>query len=117
MDNRIKQEIESFDDTAAYEELMARPYTRFLKENIDSYISSINLKDAVVLELGCGISEHAHRYKDDNLMILTDITASLLKLNDPGCARAVADAQILPFKSNSCDFAIFLGGLKDGSDQ
>ena len=117
MDDRIKQEIESFDDIAAYEELMARPYTRFLKENIDRYISNIKLKDAVILELGCGISEHAYRYKNDNLMVLTDITASLLKRNDPDCARAVADAQVLPFKSNSCDFAIFLGILHHLPDQ
>ena len=117
MENRLKEEIEFFDDTAAYEELMARPYTRHLKKNIDAYISKIELKDAVILELGCGISEHAHRFKDNNLMVLTDITSSLLKLNDPVCARAVADAQVLPFKEGSCDFVILLGILHHLTDQ
>jgi ubiquinone/menaquinone biosynthesis C-methylase UbiE len=117
MDNRIKEEIESFDDTAAYDELMARPYTRYLKQNIDDYLSGIRLEDAVVLELGCGVSEHAHRFKDNNLMVLTDITHSLLKLNDAACARAVADAQILPFKAGSCDFIIYLGILHHLPDQ
>ncbi|MCD6163529.1 MAG: class I SAM-dependent methyltransferase [candidate division Zixibacteria bacterium] len=117
MDERIQEEIESFDDVAAYDELMARPYTRYLKKNVDDYISQIKLKDAVILELGCGVSEHAYRFKDDNLVILTDITDALLLKNDPDCARAAADAQVLPFKSNSCDFVIYLGILHHLPDQ
>jgi len=50
-------------------------------------------------------------------MVLTDITSSLLRLNDPDCARAVADAQVLPFKKDSCDFVIFLGILHHLTDQ
>ena len=117
MDERIKDEIESFDDTASYEELMARPYTRYLKKNIDDYMSSVKLKDAVILELGCGVSEHADRFKDDNLVILTDITYSLLVLNDTLCARSVSDAQVLPLRSNVCDLIIYLGILHHLPDQ
>ncbi|MCP4580221.1 MAG: class I SAM-dependent methyltransferase [candidate division Zixibacteria bacterium] len=117
MGNRIKEEIKTFDDAAAYDELMARPYTRFLKKNIDDYMSRIKLKDSVILELGCGISEHAYRYKDDNQVLLTDITVSLLQRNDPMCARLAIDAQIVPFKPNSCDFIIYLGILHHLPDQ
>jgi len=110
-ENRLKTEIETFDDAAAYDELMARPYTRCLKQHIDSYMSQVKLKDKIVLELGCGVSEHAHRFQGDNLVVLTDITLTLLQRNDPRCARSVIDAQVLPFKANSCDFIIYLGIL------
>lgn len=116
-DNRLKEEIQAFDDAASYDELMARPYTRYLKKNIDDYMSAIRLMDAVILELGCGVSEHAYRFKKDNLVILTDITLSLLERNDPECSRAVSDAQVLPLKSNSCDFIIYLGILHHLPDQ
>jgi len=117
MSDRIKEEIEAFDDTAAYEELMARPYTRYLKQHIDDYMSKVELKDSVILELGCGISEHAQRFQDNNLMVLTDITHSLLLKNDPASARAATDAQVFPFKDNSCDFIIYLGILHHLPDQ
>jgi ubiquinone/menaquinone biosynthesis C-methylase UbiE len=117
MADRLKEEIEAFDDAAAYDELMARPYTRYLKQSIDAYMSSVKLKGAVILELGCGISEHAYRFKDDNLVVLTDVTISLLKRNDPDCGRAAADAQVLPFKAESCDFIIYLGILHHLTDQ
>jgi len=111
MQPRIKEEIKAFDDTVAYEELLARPYTRYLKRGINKYLSSIVMQDAVILELGCGISEHAHRFRDDNLMVLTDITLALLKQNDPKSARLAADAQVLPFRADSCDMVVYLGIL------
>lgn len=117
MADRIKEEIEAFDDAAAYDELMARPYTRYLKKNIDDYMSSVKFADSIILELGCGLSEHAWRFKDNNLVVLTDITISLLMRNDPGCARSVIDAQILPFKTGTCDFIIYLGILHHLTDQ
>lgn len=117
MTERLKNEIEAFDDAAAYDELMARPYTRYLKKNIDDYMSGVKLDNSVILELGCGISEHAHRFKDNNLVLLTDITISLIKRNDPACALAAADAQIIPLKDNSCDFIIYLGILHHLPDQ
>jgi len=117
MTDRIEEEIKTFDDAAAYAELMARPYTRYLKQNIDEYMANIKLKNAVVLELGCGISEHAYRFKDDNLVLLTDITLSLLQRNDPDCARLVIDAQVTPFKANCCDFIVYLGILHHLNDQ
>jgi len=117
MKNRIAEEIRSFDDSAAYDELMARPYTRYLKKNIHDYLSRVNLSRAVVLELGCGVSEYAHLFKRDNFVVLTDITLSLLKRNDPECGRSIADAQVLPFKEESCDLVIFLGILHHLPDQ
>jgi ubiquinone/menaquinone biosynthesis C-methylase UbiE len=108
---RLQTEIEAFDDTEAYLELMARPYTRRLKAEVDSYMSSLSLKDAVILELGCGISEHAHRFNKDNMMIVTDITKSLVEKNEPPSARAIVDAQVFPFKDKSIDFIIFVGIL------
>ncbi len=116
-DKRLKEEIEAFDDAAAYDELMARPYTRRLKEEIADYLGRIDLKNAVILELGCGVSEHAGMFKRKNFMVLTDITLSLLKRNDPDCGRLVCDAQVLPFKDNSCDFIIYLGILHHLPDQ
>jgi len=117
MTDRLDEEIKTFDDAAAYAELMARPYTRYLKQNIDKYMANIKLKNAIVLEMGCGISEHAYRFKDDNLVLLTDITLSLLQRNDPDCARLVIDAQVAPFKANCCDFVIYLGILHHLNDQ
>lgn len=117
MKSRIAEEVESFDDSAAYDELMARPYTRYLKKNIDDYLSRVQLQGAVILELGCGVSEYAHLFKGDNFVVLTDITLSLLKRNDPECGRSVADAQVLPLKDRSCDLVIFLGILHHLSDQ
>jgi ubiquinone/menaquinone biosynthesis C-methylase UbiE len=109
--DRLQTEIEAFDDTQAYLELMARPYTRRLKAEVDTYMASQNIKGAIILELGCGISEHAHRFNRDNLMVVTDITKSLVEKNDPPSARAICDAQILPFKDKSIDFIIFVGIL------
>ena len=117
MVDRLKEEIEAFDDAAAYDELLARPYTRYLMQNINAYMSQVKLKDAVILELGCGISEHAHRFVENNLVLLTDITISLIKRNDPRCAKAAADAQVIPLKDNSCDFIIYLGILHHLPDQ
>ncbi len=108
---RLQKEIDAFDDTQAYLELMARPYTRRLKAEVDKYMSSLNLKGLNILELGCGISEHAYRFNNDNLMIVSDITKSLVEKNDPKSARAISDAQILPFKDNSMDFIIYVGIL------
>jgi ubiquinone/menaquinone biosynthesis C-methylase UbiE len=117
MKDRIKEEIDAFDDAAAYDELMARPYTRELKKHIENYLTGVRLKNGVILELGCGVSEHADMFKTDNYMVLTDITISLLKRNDPACGRMACDAQVLPFKSNSCDFIIYLGILHHLPDQ
>jgi ubiquinone/menaquinone biosynthesis C-methylase UbiE len=110
-DERLKTEIEAFDDTEAYLELMARPYTRRLKAEVDKYMASIDIKGATILELGCGISEHAHRFNKQNLMVVTDITKSLVEKNDPTSARAICDAQVLPFKDKSVDFIIYVGIL------
>ena len=110
-EKRLQTEIEAFDDTEAYLELMARPYTRRLKAEVDRYMSAIKLDKAVILELGCGISEHAHRFNKNNVMVVTDITKSLVEKNDPASQRAIVDAQILPFKDRSADFIIYVGIL------
>jgi ubiquinone/menaquinone biosynthesis C-methylase UbiE len=117
MKTRIEEEIKVFDETAAYDELMARPYTRYLKKNIDDYLSSVKIKNSAIFELGCGVSEHADLFKKDNYLVLSDITYSLLKRNDPDCGRVVADAQVLPFKSGVCDLVICLGILHHLPDQ
>ncbi len=108
---RLQTEIEAFDDTQSYLELMARPYTRRLKAEVDSYMSSVKLNGATILELGCGISEHAHKFSKDNVMVVTDITKSLVEKNEPPSQRAICDAQILPFKDKSIDFIIYVGIL------
>jgi len=116
-DVRLQTEIEAFDDTEAYLELMARPYTRRLKAEVDKYMASLDLKDAVILELGCGISEHAHRFNKNNMMIVTDITKSLVEKNEPPSTRAIVDAQVFPFKDRTIDFIIFVGILHHLPDQ
>jgi ubiquinone/menaquinone biosynthesis C-methylase UbiE len=110
-DDRLKTEIEAFDDTEAYLELMARPYTRRLKAEVDKYMASVKFQGATILELGCGISEHAHRFNKGNVMIVTDITKSLVEKNEPPSIRALVDAQVLPFKDKSVDFIIYVGIL------
>ncbi len=110
-DVRLQTEIEAFDDTQAYLELMARPYTRRLKAEVDKYMASLDLKDAAILELGCGISEHAGRFNSQNTMVVTDITKSLVEKNEPPSIRAICDAQVLPFRDKCIDFIIFVGIL------
>ncbi len=110
-DVRLQTEIEAFDDTEAYLELMARPYTRRLKAEVDQFMASVDLRGAVILELGCGISEHAHRFNKDNVMVVTDITKSLVEKNELPSERAIVDAQVFPFKDKSIDFIIFVGIL------
>lgn len=114
---RLQTEIEAFDDTEAYLELMARPYTRRLKAEVDKYMASLKLNGASILELGCGISEHAHRFNRDNNMVVTDITKSLVEKNELPSVRAICDAQILPFKDKSVDFIIYVGILHHLPDQ
>lgn len=114
---RLQTEIEAFDDTESYLELMARPYTRRLKAEVDKYMASIDLKGATILELGCGISEHAHRFNITNTMIVTDITKSLVEKNEPPSVRALVDAQVLPFKDKTIDFIIYVGILHHLPDQ
>jgi ubiquinone/menaquinone biosynthesis C-methylase UbiE len=115
---RLKNEIEAFDDIDAYVELMARPYTRRLKAEVDSYLSSVKLKGATILELGCGISEHAHYFNEDNTMILTDINWALLEKNDPPSKLMLCDAQDLkPFDDDSIDFIMYIGILHHLQDQ
>jgi len=115
--DRLQTEIEAFDDTEAYLELMARPYTRRLKEEVDKYMASVKLENATILELGCGISEHAHRFNNDNTMIVTDITKSLVAQNKLPSVRALVDAQVLPFKDKTVDFIIYVGILHHLPDQ
>ncbi len=115
---RLKSEIEAFDDIDAYVELMARPYTRRLKAEVDGYLSSVKLKGATILELGCGISEHAHYFNKDNTMILTDINWALLEKNNPPSKLMLCDAQDLrPFDDNSIDFIMYIGILHHLQDQ
>jgi ubiquinone/menaquinone biosynthesis C-methylase UbiE len=116
-DQRLQTEIEAFDDTQAYLELMARPYTRRLKAEVDKYMTSLNLNGVTILELGCGISEHAHRFNKNNMMIVTDITKSLVEKNEPPSVRAIVDAQVFPFKDKTIDFIIFVGILHHLPDQ
>jgi len=116
-DDRLQKEIEAFEDTQAYLELMARPYTRRLKAEVDKYMASINLKAATILELGCGVSEHADRFNRENTMVVTDITKSLVEKNGPPSLRAICDAQVLPFKEKSVDFIIYVGILHHLPDQ
>jgi len=107
---RIRSEIEAFDDTESYKELMERPYFRRVKQEVESYMANLHLEGASILELGCGISEHAHRFSGKNMMIVTDITKSMLVRNDPASRKVLCDAQVLPFKDGSFDL-IFLVGL------
>ena len=116
--DRLKSEIEAFDDIDAYMELMARPYTRRLKAEVNRYLSSVKLKGATILELGCGISEHAHYFNKDNTMILTDINRALLERNKPPSRLMLCDAQDLkPFDDNSIDFIMHIGILHHLQDQ
>ena len=109
---RLKSEIEAFDDIDSYMELMARPYTRRLKAEVDKYLSSVKLKGARILELGCGLSEHAHYFNKDNTMILTDINWALLEKNSPPSRLMLCDAQDLkPFDDDSIDFIMYIGIL------
>lgn len=115
---RLNSEIEDFDDIGSYRELMARPYTRRLKAEVDKYLSAVKLKGARILELGCGISEHAHYFNKDNTMILTDINWALLVKNNPPSRLMLCDAQVLkPFDDNSVDFIMYIGILHHLHDQ
>jgi SAM-dependent methyltransferase len=115
---RLGREIEAFEDPGSYLELMARPYTRRLKAEVDAFMSTIKLKGARILELGCGVSEHAHFFNKDNEVILTDINMNLLEKNEPPSRLMFCDAQDLSaFDDDSIDFVIYVGVLHHLVDQ
>ena len=115
--SRIEKERECFEDVATYEENAERPYWRYYIQKTEEYLSSQALEGAVVLELGCGISEYAHLFEKAGKVILSDITAELLEQNSPDYARVIADAQTLPLGAGTCDLVICVGMLHHLQDQ
>lgn len=115
---RHQEEIESFDHEDLYDELMSRPYTRRLKDEVRVSIKKIALKEAHILEIGAGKSEFAGLFDKTNRVIVTDINCKLLSANDGSrFSRVLCDGEALPFKAGSFDLILFIGLLHHLIDQ
>ena len=118
MDKRLQKEIEAFKDVESYAELMARPYTRALKEETHRRMTEFDFDRMWILEVGAGITEFEDLYKNSALICLSDINFKLLSENrDKAGVRIVCDGQYLPFKDGTFDYVIFIGVLHHFPDQ
>lgn len=116
-DARKQEEIQSFDDTTLYQELMDRPYTQALKGEVHRRLRSYDWRSARILEIGAGVSEFLEDFPPDNCVVLTDLTHSLLSQNDPRGHPVVCDAEALPFREGGFDFIYLIGVLHHLPDQ
>ena len=115
---RHLEEIESFDHVDLYDELMNRPYTRRLKEEVRYSLSALDIKDARILEVGAGKSEFAQLFDLSNTIVLTDLNLLLLGENNGSCYyRVLCDGESPPFIDSSFDLIIFIGILHHIIDQ
>ncbi|HVP37432.1 MAG TPA: methyltransferase domain-containing protein [Terriglobales bacterium] len=114
---RKKEEMEIFDNLSSYQNFMNRAYLRAIKEDISNSLSSFELKDKDILEIGAGISLFAGKLAEKNRVILTDINETLLNQNPESCDLVVADAENLPFPDKSFDFIYLVGILHHLPDQ
>lgn len=115
--SRKQEEVTAFNDLAAYQELMSRPYFKDLKDKIRNTLKNYNFKGKTILEIGAGTSLFLDLFKKNNLLIASDINFTLLRQNQAKAQLVVADAEYLPFKDHVFDFVYLVGLLHHLEDQ
>lgn len=117
LSERKKEEIQTFTDLWAYQELMSRPYFVYLKQKISRQLGQYHFKNKNILEIGAGTSQFLKLFEDRNQVVALDISAELLKQNLTKAKLVVADAEHLPFADKSFDFIYAIGVLHHLEDQ
>ncbi|UCE19135.1 MAG: class I SAM-dependent methyltransferase [Gemmatimonadota bacterium] len=114
---RKRAERDAFGDVESYQELMDRPYTKRLKEEVHRRLARFRLKDTNILEIGAGVSEFKQQFDRDNLFVASDYVFSLLNQNPLRRGLVVCDGEILPFANNRFDLVLLIGVLHHLVDQ
>ncbi|MFQ6093817.1 MAG: class I SAM-dependent methyltransferase [bacterium] len=114
---RKRAEIEAFGDIDSYQELMDRPYTKRLKEEVQRRLARYRLKGKNILEIGAGLSEFQERFGGHNLFVASDLVFALLNQNPLRRGLVVCDGQVLPFANKSFDLVLLIGVLHHLEDQ
>ena len=110
-EERKRAEIEAFGDIESYQELMDRPYTKRLKEEVHGRLLRYQLKGKNILEVGAGVSEFKDRFDRDNLFVASDFVFAILNQNPLRRGLIVCDGELLPFADKSFDLVLLIGVL------
>ena len=116
-EERKRAEIETFGDVESYQELMNRPYTKRLKEEVHRRLAHFRLKEKNVLEIGAGVSEFKGQFEKENLFVASDFVFPLLNQNPLRRGLVVCDGEILPFTEKCFDLVLLIGVLHHLTDQ
>jgi len=116
-EERKQAEVEAFADIDSYQELMGRPYTKRLKEEVHSRLAGYRSKGQNVLEIGAGVSEFKEKFEPDNFFVASDFVFPILNQNRSRAGLVVCDGEILPFADQSFDLVLLIGVLHHLVDQ
>lgn len=118
-DDRKKSEIEAFEDISLYQELMERPYTRALKEEVHKEVRKFSslIEEGKILEVGAGVSEFREDFNEKSFYVATDLTHALLVRNPRTSVGVVCDGEFLSFKDRTFDVLLFIGVLHHLTNQ
>ena len=114
---RKRAEIDTFGDIDSYQELMNRPYTKRLKEEVHKRLARYRSRDQNILEIGAGISEFKEQFELENFFVASDFVFAILNQNTSRPGLVVCDGEILPYADKSFDLVILIGVLHHLRDQ
>lgn len=116
-EERKQAEVEAFADIDSYQELMDRPYTKRLKEEVHKRLAAYRSQGQNVLEIGAGVSEFKEKFEPDNFFVASDFVFPILNQNRSRSGLVICDGEILPFAEGSFDLVLLIGVLHHLVDQ
>jgi len=116
---RLKEEIEAFEDVASYEEHIQKPLHQAVVHDFETLLSKEDFSGKQILEVGCGTSPFFSCYRKASEIFLIDLNERLLKRTSvpSHVRRIVADGSRLCFRNGSMDAVILFGVLHHFPDQ